>query len=193
MPYGANVVNEVSKTLYHGTIRYMHIIEPYMPDRVLRQFGYLQIIPSAPIVPLRGTKRSRLMNTYRVNHSAMDSQWNVPRCGLDSAYYGHQAQPPHQAVSDYLEWFIERSHPRVHPIDDNARDEAVLEPSAYPAIVDITRTLVPYYPQHLPEADVSAGFTTIPIQVLRELYDLTRVFADHFHLDDDVATSDRRS
>lgn len=61
----------------------------------------------------------------------MDSQWNLPTYGFDSAYYGHQEQSPHQIVSIYLEWFIERSNSRVHPIDDNVRDEVVLEPSAY--------------------------------------------------------------
>lgn len=94
-------------------------------------------IHSALVVHLPGTKRPRLMNTYIVNHYAMDSQWNLPTYGFDSAYYGHQEQSPHQTVSIYLEWFIERSHSRVHPIDDNVRDEVVLEPSAYPILNEL--------------------------------------------------------
>ena len=34
-----------------GLIRYRDIIEPYMPDRVLRQLGYVQVIPVDILTP----------------------------------------------------------------------------------------------------------------------------------------------
>ncbi|KAL7185844.1 hypothetical protein ACSBR2_027746 [Camellia fascicularis] len=43
---------------YSGCLKYMHIVEPYHPDRVLRQFGRVQIIPSPPLAPVRASRGS---------------------------------------------------------------------------------------------------------------------------------------
>ncbi|KAL7237078.1 hypothetical protein ACSBR1_020199 [Camellia fascicularis] len=43
---------------YSGCLKCMHIVEPYHPDRVLRQFGRVQIIPSPPLALVRASRGS---------------------------------------------------------------------------------------------------------------------------------------
>ncbi|KAL7227114.1 hypothetical protein ACSBR1_022059 [Camellia fascicularis] len=43
---------------YNGCLKCMHIVEPYHPDRILRQFGRVQIIPSPPLAPVRASRGS---------------------------------------------------------------------------------------------------------------------------------------
>lgn len=123
----------------------------------------------------------------------MDWTWNLPAYGFYQAYYEHPVNPSHQAVSGYLDWFLKRPHPRVHPIDENVQEAPELEPCAYPAILNISRTLIPYCLHHLPQEDVLADRTTVPTKLFYEFYDLIRVFVDHFHLDDEAGQSDMRN
>ncbi|KAK9088808.1 hypothetical protein Scep_027890 [Stephania cephalantha] len=37
---------------YSGKIKYMDVVEPYHPERILRQFGHVQSIPDPPYRPL---------------------------------------------------------------------------------------------------------------------------------------------
>ncbi|KAH7845744.1 hypothetical protein Vadar_005497 [Vaccinium darrowii] len=46
------VVPEIA--LYTGPIRCMGIVEPYLPDRVLRQFGFVQTVSHVRVAPHRG-------------------------------------------------------------------------------------------------------------------------------------------
>ncbi|KAL7185843.1 hypothetical protein ACSBR2_027745 [Camellia fascicularis] len=43
---------------YSGCLKCMHIVKPYHPDRVLRQFGRVQIILSPPLAPVRASRGS---------------------------------------------------------------------------------------------------------------------------------------
>ncbi|KAK9115075.1 hypothetical protein Syun_021872 [Stephania yunnanensis] len=38
---------------YSGTLKYMDVVEPYHPERILRQFGHVQSIPDPPYRPLK--------------------------------------------------------------------------------------------------------------------------------------------
>ncbi|KAI8530019.1 hypothetical protein RHMOL_Rhmol11G0021500 [Rhododendron molle] len=40
---------------YMGCIRAMAVLEPYLPDRVLRQFGMVQLVPGPSSFPLQGS------------------------------------------------------------------------------------------------------------------------------------------
>ncbi|XP_021758538.1 protein MAINTENANCE OF MERISTEMS-like [Chenopodium quinoa] len=43
MPYGPDPASVVPTTLFSGFLRYRKIIEPYMPDRVVKQLGLVQV------------------------------------------------------------------------------------------------------------------------------------------------------
>ncbi|KAL8534877.1 hypothetical protein ACS0TY_010780 [Phlomoides rotata] len=100
-------------TLFHGCISAGDIVEPYLPERVLRQFGYVQIIPPMPI--RFGLKRTNRVSQSQQNllitlaqhfglwdvHTLTDDRLGTPiYCSWDSS-------------PDYMEWFVSHSHPRV--------------------------------------------------------------------------------
>ncbi|XP_012849889.1 PREDICTED: serine/threonine-protein phosphatase 7 long form homolog [Erythranthe guttata] len=45
LPYGRDIHESIPRTLYHGTIQYMWVVELYMPDCCVRKFGWVQDIP----------------------------------------------------------------------------------------------------------------------------------------------------
>ncbi|CAI0389843.1 unnamed protein product [Linum tenue] len=51
-PFGLRPGEMVSRSLYSGVIRCMSVEEMYDPSRCLRQFGYVQTIPSDPLPPV---------------------------------------------------------------------------------------------------------------------------------------------
>ncbi|KAL2936511.1 Serine/threonine-protein phosphatase 7 long form-like protein [Bienertia sinuspersici] len=117
MPYGVDVLGKYPISLYHGCIRYGSIIEPYMPDRVLRQFGYVQTRPMTPIKP---NKEHKPENSYSVEYGeGMMSFWDDPssHC-LSVARLGDLALNPWDSSSDYMQWFLQRSHPKVQNPDN---------------------------------------------------------------------------
>ncbi|KAL2903642.1 Serine/threonine-protein phosphatase 7 long form-like protein [Bienertia sinuspersici] len=117
MPYGVDVLGKYPISLYHGCIRYGSIIEPYMPDRVLRQFGYVQTRPMTSIKP---NKEYKPENSYSVEYGeGMMSFWDDPssHC-LSVARLGDLALNPWDSSSDYMQWFLQRSHPKVQNPDN---------------------------------------------------------------------------
>jgi len=59
MPYTALPGGITRTSLYTGFIRHLDIVEPYHPDRCMRQFGYVQTVPSPmpnPSVEVRPQK-----------------------------------------------------------------------------------------------------------------------------------------
>ncbi|EYU45049.1 hypothetical protein MIMGU_mgv1a027055mg [Erythranthe guttata] len=144
VPFGVNVSLDVPKIIYHGKIRWLEIVEPYMPDRFLRQFGWKQIvIPASPLPPTAKTKRGRKHITYRVIYDREDENWDVPSVHeLDYNHYGVDAVPAFQVAEEYMDWYLERTHPRVHPGDDRMQKRP---PNPVPAIFNITRLAHPYF------------------------------------------------
>jgi hypothetical protein len=65
---GAEVIRRIPTTLYMGVISYRDIIETYAPARCLRQLGYVQGIPPAPLRP-ESDWRGREPKLYRVEWS----------------------------------------------------------------------------------------------------------------------------
>ncbi|KAI8541723.1 hypothetical protein RHMOL_Rhmol08G0084200 [Rhododendron molle] len=55
----------------------MAVLEPYLPDKVLRQFGMVQLVPGPPLVPLVPLRGSRGGNShsYTVVYAYTDGQW----------------------------------------------------------------------------------------------------------------------
>ncbi|XP_012842407.1 PREDICTED: serine/threonine-protein phosphatase 7 long form homolog [Erythranthe guttata] len=76
MPYGPHVHRRVPRTLYYGCIPFMEIIEPYLPDRVLRQFGFRQTIPQCYIQSGEPCLRGPLGGqTYRIWYDPPGEEW----------------------------------------------------------------------------------------------------------------------
>ncbi|XP_057248236.1 protein MAINTENANCE OF MERISTEMS-like [Beta vulgaris subsp. vulgaris] len=112
VPYGINVVHNLPLSLYHGCIRYASIIEPYMPDRVLRQFGYVQTRPMSPITP---NKENKPTHFYAIEYpESMMCFWDDPSSHCLSMHrLGEDASNPWDCSSDYMQWFLQCSHPKL--------------------------------------------------------------------------------
>ncbi|KAF7152295.1 hypothetical protein RHSIM_Rhsim01G0121300 [Rhododendron simsii] len=52
----------------------MTVLEPHLPDRVLRQFGMVQLVSGPPLVPLQGSRGAN-SHSYNVVHAYTDGQW----------------------------------------------------------------------------------------------------------------------
>ncbi|KAK9088768.1 hypothetical protein Scep_027850 [Stephania cephalantha] len=59
---------------YSGKIKYMDVVEPYHPERILRQFGHVQSIPDPPYRPLEA-HRGPLANKYSVKYGFEQDNW----------------------------------------------------------------------------------------------------------------------
>jgi len=99
-----------------GCIRYRDIIEPYMPDRVLRQLGRVQCIPASIIIPDSAFRPGANVATYDVQYSASLHHYtwfNFPRCsGMDVRSFDVVADPT-STTADYMSWYTHHSHPRL--------------------------------------------------------------------------------
>lgn len=75
--------------------------ERYHPDRIVRQFGYVQGIPSAPII------------LEPMKHDSMHVIHNGEQVPSDL---------PLKCDDGYLAWFTSISHVRVHPPEERVND-----------------------------------------------------------------------
>ncbi|CAI9089205.1 OLC1v1023727C1 [Oldenlandia corymbosa var. corymbosa] len=71
-PFGPGQQGIVPRTIYSGWIMYRNLQEPYMPDRCIRQIGYVQSIPRSPMSPDDAFREPRTTQ-YFVEHSAVDT------------------------------------------------------------------------------------------------------------------------
>ncbi|KAH0972670.1 hypothetical protein GBA52_024826 [Prunus armeniaca] len=82
-------------------LRCCDVIEPYHPERVLRQFGRVQTIPPRISAPTRTGSRANSYNSYfgemwdnRENHMLGEVNRSVP------------VRRPSDTVPGYLEWYL---------------------------------------------------------------------------------------
>ncbi|KAI5659013.1 hypothetical protein M9H77_27806 [Catharanthus roseus] len=84
-----------------------------MPDRVVRQFGWVQCIPTHPIRPL---EHRRLANNrvYMVKNVFIYALWLEALSHLlMSTWTNVPALPLSRCTDDYMPWFLPRTHPRI--------------------------------------------------------------------------------
>ncbi|KAF7153088.1 hypothetical protein RHSIM_Rhsim01G0119600 [Rhododendron simsii] len=92
----------------------MIVVEPYLPDRVLRQFSLMQLVPRPPLAPLRGTRGS-MSATYSVIYQYTDAlrqNWRDHMLHEDKRVLITPGIP-WESHQDYLSWFRRVSHLKV--------------------------------------------------------------------------------
>ncbi|KAL5141605.1 Protein MAIN-LIKE 1 [Glycine soja] len=117
LPYtehrGVRAFQEISS--FQGQLRWGPMIVTVRPERVVRQFGYIQSIPPSPV-------------SARLSHDQIDDRWMEFADHLLPA--GQLCLVPGQVSADYIEWFFHISHPFMTPTQ--AADQQRDAPAAYP-------------------------------------------------------------
>ncbi|KAK9681916.1 hypothetical protein RND81_10G036600 [Saponaria officinalis] len=110
-PYGFRPDRECRTTLYFGLIRFLDIVEPYQPDRCLRQFGYCQTIPMHMITPARDHRPANLPKSgYRVDFGqCADDQWGFIDAIIKLSERSRPAVMPFEIPRNKT-WFERISH-----------------------------------------------------------------------------------
>ena len=120
---------------YHGQLRWGHVVVYVRPERVLRQFGYIQTIPPPPV-------------TASLSYDEIDERWM--HFGDHLAPAGEICVVPGQVSMDYMEWYFQISHPFVTPTHEG--DEP-----RQPAALDVEAYVEP----HVPEVPIAADLPDI--------------------------------
>jgi len=103
---------------FHGQLRWGPMVVTARPERVVRQFGYIQSIPPPPV-------------SARLSHDDIDDKW---------MHFAEHVLPavelclvPGQVSADYMEWFFRISHPFMIPTEagDQPRDALAADPEEY--------------------------------------------------------------
>ncbi|XP_021775353.1 protein MAIN-LIKE 1-like [Chenopodium quinoa] len=103
LPYGVDLARHVPPTLFIGCIQYRSIIEPYMPDRVVRQLGFVLEIPRTIIKPEKA-KRPTNLKMYRENFpTEMTSAMWTRFVPVDGSVHGVYQQST-RGVSQHVAW-----------------------------------------------------------------------------------------
>ncbi|KAL5153920.1 Protein MAIN-LIKE 1 [Glycine soja] len=116
LPYtehrGVRAFQEISS--FQGQLRWGPMIVTTRPERVVRQFGYIQSIPLPPV-------------SARLSHDQIDDRW---------MQFADHLLPAGQLClvsADYMEWFFRISHPFMilTQAGDQPRDAPAADPEDY--------------------------------------------------------------
>ncbi|XP_012840849.1 PREDICTED: serine/threonine-protein phosphatase 7 long form homolog [Erythranthe guttata] len=131
--------------MYYGTIQFMDIVEPYMPDRALRQFGRVQTIPFPIIESNLPHNRGLFGAGYKVTFHAPGGMWQNEYANFIDLSQYPEAWPPETVAEEYMKWYIERTHRLISNPDRVPPAERVVAamPPDQPFANDIARFLVP--------------------------------------------------
>ncbi|KAH1247319.1 Protein MAIN-LIKE 1 [Glycine max] len=113
---GVRAFQEISS--FQGQLRWGPMVVTVRPERVVRQFGYIQSIPPPPV-------------SARLSHDQIDDRWMEFADHLLPA--GQLCLVPGQVSADYMEWFFRISHPFMTPTQagDQQRDAPAADPKDY--------------------------------------------------------------
>ncbi|RZC19679.1 Protein MAIN-LIKE 1 [Glycine soja] len=103
---------------FQGQLRWGPMVVTARPERVLRQFGYIQSIPPPPV-------------SARLSHDDIDDRWM--HFADHVLAVGELCLVPGQVFADYMEWFFWISHPFMIPTQagDQPRDAPAADPEEY--------------------------------------------------------------
>jgi len=95
---------------FSGCLKCGSVIEPYHPERVLRQFGHVQNIPPPPLSPVEA-KRGTVTTTYKIIYDFISDSWIRWDFHLLPAHRrGRRARVPWEYSEDYLTWYQRITH-----------------------------------------------------------------------------------
>jgi len=102
MPYGDHQGVRVFDLIscFQGELRWGSIMVTHRPERVVRQFGYIQTIPPPPI-------------SATLSFEDMDNRWMHYSDHLVAV--GQICLVPGQCATDYMDWFFGISHLFITP------------------------------------------------------------------------------
>ncbi|KAK9109105.1 hypothetical protein Sjap_017165 [Stephania japonica] len=102
---------------YTETLKFFSIVEPYQPDRFLRQMGYIQCIPLPPYKPTR-VKRGKSAVSYIAKYNFQPEMWERWQDHVLSARSrGNRATYACEAAPKYIPWFLKISHPTIENLE----------------------------------------------------------------------------
>ena len=101
---------------YRGILRIDDIEEAYMPDRFLRQFGYVQTMPLPRIPPHQEVRLDKGRGT-RVSYAPIYDAWTSrhleeTRVSFDGLVPAHS---PWLVDDAYMPWYTTHCHPYILP------------------------------------------------------------------------------
>jgi hypothetical protein len=104
-----DVIPFAEHALYSGWIRNGSRKIKYLPERALRQFGYVQSIPRHP------EQCATIMTTL----DQVDEQWaGYQHRVLTTEMLGSRVVLPTDTVSGYMDWYLKISHSYIIPIPE---------------------------------------------------------------------------
>ncbi|KAK9148446.1 hypothetical protein Scep_007203 [Stephania cephalantha] len=91
----------------------MDVVEPYHPERILRQLGHMQSILDPPYRPLKAV-RGPFALKYSFKYGFQQDNWERWHNHLlPHEVQGEKVQFGFLATPDYLPWFLKVSHPMI--------------------------------------------------------------------------------
>ncbi|KAL8546670.1 hypothetical protein ACS0TY_006409 [Phlomoides rotata] len=111
-PYRMDYYPFQEVSFFYGCIVCGNVVEPYMPDRVLRQFSYVQTIPENPLISRVKRRGGNYKRTKYYWGAFADyfQMWDTHL--LTDERLGEQCQHPCFA-DGYMDWFLSNSRPFV--------------------------------------------------------------------------------
>ncbi len=149
LPFSQSPGDDIPRTRYFGLIQYRDIVELYDPLRVIRQLGFVQMIPRAvlhtPEVVYRGSRAERYMVDFSIQMAR--EMWRAfPSHQILSLEGKRRVRPGRPTTGGgYIQWFRRYSHPYIAPGHDEDETMEHIPLKSHSGYVSKIKLLVIYY------------------------------------------------